>query len=98
MGVGRVAAVLGPISLYGDLVSLFHGGPSPTAANETVWATEFEAPVSNLAVFVLHVDVKPRMRIGPLHFSDRPGDFDGFVCVELSRKSMMRRSRHDQEQ
>jgi hypothetical protein len=51
-------------------------------------------PVRDLAVPVLHVDVKLKMRIAPLDFSDDSLDDNRFARVIPGGRRMMRHQRH----
>src|SRR5277367_330950 len=89
-GIGDVAAILGGKTLYRDLVSHFQSSPPPTLTNKGVRAAHFESPVGDFAAFILHVDVKPYMWIGPFQAGNGSRHFDAFVGVELRGEGVMR--------
>src|SRR5580698_294518 len=97
-GVGDLAAVPGGVTFDRNLVSLFQCGSPPALANELVGTAHLKTPVSDLAIFILHVNVKPAMRVGPLKLGHDTREFDAFVRVELGDKGVMRRQRHQREE
>ena len=62
----------------------------PAAAEERVWSGGFNHPIRDFAVFTLHVDVDPCVRINPFHLRDGSAKFDGLRRVKLGSECMMR--------
>src|SRR5215831_19050566 len=93
-GVPAVAAVLCHRAVNFDLVTEFHRGASPSASLKAMWRSHFPAIVFNAAIRLLHIDVEPDVRVGPFDLGDIALHRRRLTCIELSRKRMVRQSRH----
>src|SRR6185503_13167238 len=62
-------------ALDDDHVAFLHGVAADTPALEHARRSGREAPVRHLALLVLHVDVEPAVRVGPLDPRDDASDF-----------------------
>ena len=89
-GVHAVAAVLGARANDGDFLTDLQRLTAPAATLQTVWRTHLGAPVRHLAgLLILHVHVKPHVRIGPFDLGDDAFERDRLVGVELRRERVV---------
>ena len=56
-------------------------------------AAHLEAPLHDLAMLVLDIQIKPRMGIDPFDPRDGPGNLDRVIAIEDRRKRMVRCAR-----
>src|SRR5687768_6926700 len=63
---------------------------APSAAIQRVGGAEFNGPLGDLSLRVLHVDVQPRVRILEFHFRDGPRHRVRLIKMELRRDRVMR--------
>ena len=62
----------------------------PAGPHQRVRASHFGSPIDEFARrFILHVDVKPNMRVRPLDFGDDPGQLDALCPIELCSERMV---------
>src|SRR5262245_11149765 len=94
-------AVLCKCAIDFHFIAELHRGPSPSTSLQTMRRTHFPAPIFYSAVGLLHIDVKPDMRISPFDFCHKTLHRDRLTCVEFSCKRMVRdrryREQHDTE-
>src|SRR5688572_6561904 len=85
--VHALGAVFRQPPLDGDQLAVLQRFTPPALALQAVRGTHLGAPVLDLAgLLVLHVDVEPHMRIGPLDLGDGAAQLDRLVRVELRRE------------
>ena len=61
----------------------------PATPHKRAGGTAFNHPLLHRAVWLLDVDVNPRMRVDPFHPGDGSTQPDGLVGVEFSRERVM---------
>src|SRR5579871_5525540 len=71
--------------LIPDLQNVFRNA-SPL---KHAWRAARETPSGNFAAIVLHINVKPDVRVRPLNLGDRASDFHGLGAVILRRECMV---------
>src|SRR5580704_10502631 len=92
--VGKIGAILRHITVHIDHVADLHRTSGPSAARQTVGASQLEFPVCHRALVVFHVHVKPGMGVHPLDLRHRTGEGDRLGIVILRRERMMREHGH----
>ena len=88
--VHQVRAVFRRIAIHDQLVAELHIAALHAAPRKLPRIRALAAPLDYIALFVLHVDIKVRMRIRPLHLRQRPLDANRLVAVELGGEGVMR--------
>src|SRR6202035_1227312 len=89
-GVHPLDAALRQRARDGDLLTDFQRVTPPAPPLQPVRWAHFEAPVGDFTgVLVFHVDVDPRVRIGPLDLCDDAGQRDRLLAIEFGCKRMM---------
>src|SRR5687768_6452131 len=84
------AAIACQRTFHDNFVARLQGVAIPAAASHLMRSTHLEAPVHEIALFVLDVQVDPYVRIGPRDPGHIATDGDRLVGVELRCKGVMR--------
>src|SRR6185503_19752163 len=90
--VGRT--VLGSRAFNGDDVARFQGQSRPAGPHETARGGQLEPPIGDFTrLFVLRVDINPRVRVRPFELGHSASYLDRLICVEFRGERVMRNER-----
>src|SRR5712691_12134892 len=81
---------LGAESFDLNLEAHWKSVPSPAEPQQGVRGAELKPPRDNRAIWFFNIDVKPRVRIYPVHSCGRTLDLDRFADIEFGRECMVR--------
>ena len=87
--ISPVTSVLCARAIDFYLIAQFHCGARPAAALQSMRRAHFPTPVFDGAVGLLHVDVKPDVRIRPFDFRDIPLHCCRLVRVKFCRERVV---------
>ncbi len=76
-----------PSTLITDPSSRTSSGDA--SSHEDTWRCGRKAPRRHLSISTVNIDIKPDMRVRPLHLRDRSGHADGLGSIEHSYKRVM---------
>ena len=78
-----IASIFGTAAFDSIDVADLQGILVPTRAHQSIGATQLDPPVAGLAGIILHIHVKPGMRVLPFYFCNRARKICRFTGIEL---------------